>query len=617
MQFIEQYLQECQAVLARLDRNAVAQVVDRIERVRNDGGRLFILGVGGSAANAAHAVNDFRKLAGIEAYAPTDNVSELTARTNDEGWRDVFAPWLETSRLSPHDCVFVLSVGGGSVEHDVSANIVGALQYARQVGAGIVGIVSRDGGYTARVADACVIVPVVNATNTTPHAEAFQAVVWHLLVSHPRLKRVATKWEQTVTTNGRAVFLDRDGVLNRVVLREGRPFPPRSLAEFVIPDEARRATRRLADAGFKLICVTNQPDVARGTQARDAIEQMHAHLRAELPLDDLLVCYNDGDDPNRKPNPGMLLTAARQHNIDLAASFLVGDRWKDIEAGHRAGCRTLLLDHAYDEPWQGATPHHRITSLDDAVDIVLHESQPHVARDRLAKLRVQLFADGADIDSIRKLADHPFVRGFTTNPTLMRKAGVSDYEAFAREALAVVGDRPISFEVFADEFDEMERQAIRVASWGDNVNVKIPITNTRGESALPLVHRLVERGLRVNVTATMTLAQVEAAADALAHGPGGYVSLFAGRLADSGRDPVPIVRRAAACVDATPGAELIWASPREALNVFQADAVGCHVITLTQDLLRKLDVVGRDPDMFSRDTVQMFASDAAVAGYAL
>ena len=197
MSYSVTHLKEAAQIVASLDTAAIERVAELLESCRARGGRLFFLGVGGSAGNCSHAVNDFRKLAGFEAYAPTDNVSELTARTNDEGWETIFAAWLQGSRLRAGDTVFVLSVGGGSLEKNISPNLVKAVQYAKQVGATIVGIVGRDGGYTATVADACVIVPTVNPETITPHAEAFQAVVWHLLVSHPRLKTNATKWEST------------------------------------------------------------------------------------------------------------------------------------------------------------------------------------------------------------------------------------------------------------------------------------------------------------------------------------------------------------------------------------------------------------------------------------
>lgn len=195
MKFIEQFLDEANQILATLDKTQIEKTVDLLATTRANEGRLFILGVGGSAANASHAVNDFRKIVGIESYAPTDNVSELTARTNDEGWATIFAKWLEVSRLKANDLLLILSVGGGNLEKNVSPNLVAALQYAKTVGSKIIGIVGRDGGYTAKVADACVIIPTPNPENTTPHAEAFQAVVWHLLVSHPKLKVAQTKWE--------------------------------------------------------------------------------------------------------------------------------------------------------------------------------------------------------------------------------------------------------------------------------------------------------------------------------------------------------------------------------------------------------------------------------------
>ena len=195
MTYSEKHLNEVRQIIESIDVEAIESMVKLLAQVRTDGGRLFFLGVGGSAGNCSHAVNDFRKIAGFESYAPTDNVSELTARTNDEGWDTVFVEWLKTSRLSERDAIFVFSVGGGDLEKNVSPNLVRALQYAKAVGAGITGIVGRDGGFTATVADVCVIVPTVNPETITPHAEAFQAVVWHLLVSHPGLKASETKWE--------------------------------------------------------------------------------------------------------------------------------------------------------------------------------------------------------------------------------------------------------------------------------------------------------------------------------------------------------------------------------------------------------------------------------------
>ena len=232
-------------------------------------------------------------------------------------------------------------------------------------------------------------------------------------------------------------------------------------------------------------------------------------------------------------------------------------------------------------------------------------------------LKVRLFADGADKAGMLEMYKNPLIRGFTTNPTLMRKAGVSDYAAFAREIVAAIPDRPLSFEVFSDEFDEMARQARLIGSWGPQVYVKIPVTNSRGESSGPLIRRLSEEGVKVNVTAITTLAQVRDAAFDLAPGPASYVSVFAGRVADTGRDPVPLMAAAVELLRPWPQIELIWASPRELWNVFQADSVGCHVITATNDILKKLPLVGRDLAEYSLDTVRMFKSDAEAAGYKL
>lgn len=233
------------------------------------------------------------------------------------------------------------------------------------------------------------------------------------------------------------------------------------------------------------------------------------------------------------------------------------------------------------------------------------------------KLRVKLFADGADFDGIMKMHANPLIKGFTTNPTLMRKAGITDYEAFSRKLLGAITDRPVSLEVFADEFDEMERQALAIASWGRNVNVKIPVTNTRREFAGPLIRKLSAAGVVLNVTALLTLDQVRAVTDALAADTPAIISVFAGRIADTGTDPVPVMAEAVRIMRAKPKAELIWASPRELLNIFQADEVGCHIITATNDILGKLALVGKDHDDYSLETVQMFYRDASAAGYSI
>ncbi len=235
----------------------------------------------------------------------------------------------------------------------------------------------------------------------------------------------------------------------------------------------------------------------------------------------------------------------------------------------------------------------------------------------LSDLKIKLFADGANLAQILQANANPLIKGFTTNPTLMRSAGVSDYEAFARNVLESVTDKPISFEVFADEFPEMERQGHKIASWGENVYVKIPVTNTRRESSVDLVRRLSHSGVKVNVTAVLTLDQVRAAAGALSGGAPAVISVFAGRIADTGCDPVPIMAAAVDLVRAHPNIELIWASPRELLNIFQADSVGCHIITATDSVLGKLGIVGKNLDDYSLETVVMFHTDAARSGYQL
>jgi transaldolase len=235
----------------------------------------------------------------------------------------------------------------------------------------------------------------------------------------------------------------------------------------------------------------------------------------------------------------------------------------------------------------------------------------------LADLRVKIFADGAERDGILDLYRNPLIKGFTTNPTLMRAAGITDYEGFARELLAAIPDRPISLEVFSDDFPEMEVQARRIASWGENVYVKIPVTNTQGESAITLIRALAKAGVKQNVTALMTLQQVRDVAAALGPGPSACISVFAGRVADTGCDPVPMMAAAVQLVSIYPRLELIWASPRELLNIFHADQVGCHIITVTHDILKKLTLVGKSLDEYSLDTVKMFRTDAIKAGFRL
>jgi transaldolase len=236
---------------------------------------------------------------------------------------------------------------------------------------------------------------------------------------------------------------------------------------------------------------------------------------------------------------------------------------------------------------------------------------------RLEDLKVKIFADGAEKGGMLEMYAKPYIKGFTTNPTLMHKVGLTDYRAFARDIVSAIPDRPISFEVFSDEFQQMERQAREIATWGDNVYVKIPVTNTRREPAYDLVRRLANDGVKLNITAIMTIDQVRNVVDAVKDGAPSCVSVFAGRIADTGRDPVPIMSECVEILKAAPRSELIWASPRELLNIIQADAIGCHIITVTNDILKKLPLIGKDLADYSLDTVKMFYDDGRKAGFTL
>jgi len=232
-------------------------------------------------------------------------------------------------------------------------------------------------------------------------------------------------------------------------------------------------------------------------------------------------------------------------------------------------------------------------------------------------MKIKLYADGADLVGIKEMSELAHISGFTTNPTLMRKAGVTDYKSFALDVLKIVPDRPVSFEVFADDFPTMERQAFEIASWGSNVNVKIPVTNTKGEFCGPLVKRLSGSGVKLNITAVMTIDQVEKIVDNLSPDTYAIISVFAGRIADTGVDPVPVMTQAVDAMKSRPKSELIWASPRELLNIFQADSVGCHIITATNDILKKLALVGKNLDAYSLETVEMFYKDAVASNFSI
>jgi transaldolase len=420
-------------------------------------------------------------------------------------------------------------------------------------------------------------------------------------------------------TNARAVFLDRDGVINRALEREARPYPPASLGEFEILPEVPGALARLKAAGFLLVVATNQPDVGRGTLAKEVVENIHAHMLARLPIDRVEVCFHPGkggsDCDCRKPKPGMLFRAAGELELDLARSWMVGDRWRDVDCGHAAGCRTIFIDRGYAEELK-QKPDFLARNLAEAADIILNRL--NIMKRTLKDLKIKIFADGADKKGMLELNANSLITGMTTNPTLMRKAGLTNFEAFARDILESISVKPLSLEVFSDEFPEMKRQALKINGWANNVYVKIPITNTRGESALPLIKELAAEGVKLNVTAILTLDQVRGVAAALNPRVPAVVSVFAGRIADTGVDPVTIMIESKKLLAGVPQAELLWASVREVLNIFQANDCGCHIVTVPHDILGKaLKMSGMDLGELSLDTVKMFANDAKAAGFSL
>ncbi len=418
----------------------------------------------------------------------------------------------------------------------------------------------------------------------------------------------------------RAVFLDRDGVLVIPEFRDGRSFAPTRIEDYRFYDDARDALIRLKEAGFLLVVVTNQPDVGKGLIPRSTIAEMHDRLARELPVDRIEICdHVQGQRCGcRKPAPGMLLRAAHDLDIDLSQSIMVGDRLSDVEAGQAAGCATIFIDLDYTET-KPTTQTHTVRSIVEAVDIILGMT-PNNRRQQMPRaqdLKVKIYADGADLKGILEMAKLPIIKGFTTNPTLMRKAGVTDYEGFARNLLEQITGHPISFEVFADDFPTMIGQGLAIKSWGKNVNVKVPVMNTKGEFTGPVLRALAAEGAILNVTAIMTVDQVKAVADALDPNVPAIVSVFAGRIADTGIDPVPHMQECLKALASRPKAELLWASPREVLNIFQADEIGCPIITCTNDMIKKLDLVGKDLIEYSRETVQMFYKDATASAFSI
>jgi transaldolase len=417
------------------------------------------------------------------------------------------------------------------------------------------------------------------------------------------------------------VFLDRDGVLVVPEMRDGRSYAPRSIAAFSIYPHAAEALARLKAAGYLLVVVTNQPDIGNGLVSLDVVNEMHRLMVQALPIDRIEMCPHSQSEAChcRKPKPQMLVNAAWHGEIDLAASVMVGDRCSDIEAGRAAGCRTVFIERGYADEVKPAAPDFTVRSLAEAADVILGAMPNNrgAAVRAANELKVKIFADGADLDGMLEMAKLPHIKGFTTNPTLMRKAGVTNYEAFARSLLERITRHPVSLEVFADDFPGMVAQARTIASWGRNVNVKVPVMNTKGKFTGPVLRTLAAEGVKLNVTAVMTLDQVAAVAEVLDDKVPAIVSVFAGRVADTGIDPVPHMRGCRDILWRNRNAELLWASPREVLNIFQADDIGCHIITCTDDMIAKLSLAGKDLLDYSRETVQMFRRDATASSFSI
>lgn len=418
-----------------------------------------------------------------------------------------------------------------------------------------------------------------------------------------------------------AVFLDRDGVIVVPEMRDGRSYAPRRLEDFALYPDAAAALGRLKDAGYLLVVVTNQPDVGKGLVSRETVDLMHGRMLQTLPVDQIEACFHTQtqDCACRKPKAGMLLKAAQDLKIDLARSIMVGDRASDVAAGEAAGCATVFIDLDYTSEPKPQSQNHTVRSIAEAADVILGKTSTRgrAPMSPVQDFKVKVFADGADLNGIIEMSKNPLIKGFTTNPTLMRKAGVTDYEAFAHKLLEVVTELPVSFEVFADDFAGMIAQGRRIASWGKNVNVKVPVTNTKGEFTGPVIKALSAEGVVLNVTAIFTVEQVKAIAEVLNPAVASIISVFAGRIADTGLDPIPHMKACKEALRSCPKAELLWASPREVLNIFQANDMGCDIITCTNDMIAKLQLAGKDLAEYSRETVQMFYKDATASAYSI
>lgn len=428
------------------------------------------------------------------------------------------------------------------------------------------------------------------------------------------------------------ILLDRDGVLNEMVIdaEHGVADSPLHPSQVVMVAGVPEALARLTEAGYGLVVVSNQPAAAKGKTSRENLEAVHARvLEAACARGARIlsshVCWHRAEDKCgcRKPAVGLLQAALEAHpEHDRAGAWMVGDGLTDVQAGRTLGLRTAFIGKMFcaackqlDDAVGPAD--HIASDLAAFVDHLLGTGAPAVGP-RASALRVRVFADGADLETMRRRAADPLIAGFTTNPSLARKAGVTDYERFARAALVAAHGRPVSIEVVADDADTIAAQARRIHGWGENAYVKVPVTTTRGEPLWPLAGRLSKEGIKINLTALLPLSQVARAAEAFRGGAPSVVSVLAGRVADAGLDPVGHMRAALAiCRAADPAIELLWASPREVYNVVQADHIGVDIITVTDDLLRKLHLLGADLETVSLDTVRALKADADQGGLVL
>jgi transaldolase len=377
----------------------------------------------------------------------------------------------------------------------------------------------------------------------------------------------------------KAFFFDRDGILNKAIVKNRKPYSPKFPHQLEKNYEILNLIKHLKKNKFIIIVITNQPELSRGGLFKYSSIFMNFLIEKYFLIDEIFVCgHNKKDRCNcRKPKNGMLISAAKKWNIDFKKSFLIGDRWKDIEAGNSVGCKTIYIDYNF-----------KMNKFNNT----------------------KIFADGADFNEMIKLSKTSFVKGLTTNPSLMRKNGISDYESFAKKILKKIKKKPLSFEVFSDNIDEMKEQALKINSWGKNIYVKIPITNTKKKSTAKLIKYLTSKNIKVNVTAVMTLKQVKEVLKNLNPKIPSYISIFAGRIADTGRDPVPTMQAALKLMKKNKNCELIWASTREIYNIYQSSQIKCHIITVTADLIRKFPLLNYNLERYSLDTVKGFRSDA-------